>query len=197
MRKKDTSIMDNICKYIDDYFFDYHTSPSIGKIAKEIGMARSSIHRYLLEMNEIGMIYYDGKTLQTDSIGKYNVELSRADVVGWVSCGEPLLSEENILESIPLPTSLFGSGELYILKASGESMIEAGIDHGDLVVVEKQITARNGDIVVALVDNENTLKRLFKENGKVILHPENKDLEDIIVESCEIQGVARFVIKAL
>ncbi|MGE9860934.1 LexA family protein, partial [Lachnospiraceae bacterium SGI.256] len=86
-----------------------------------------------------------------------------------------------------------------ILRASGQSMIEAGIDDGDLVVVKKQVEAKEGDIVVALVDNQNTLKRYFRddENKKIILHPENKKMKDIIVDECCIQGVARHIIKEL
>lgn len=85
------------------------------------------------------------------------------------------------------------------VRASGQSMIEAGIDDGDLVVVKKQVEAKEGDIVVALVDNQNTLKRYFRddENKKIILHPENKKMKDIIVDECCIQGVACHIIKEL
>ena len=116
-----------------------------------------------------------------------------------VSCGEPQYEEENFEAYVALPDALFGSGEHFILRAKGESMIEAGIDPGDLVVVRKQNTADEGDIVVALVDNETTLKRFFidKEKKCVRLHPENRTMNDILVKSCYIQGVAQHVIKAL
>lgn len=85
------------------------------------------------------------------------------------------------------------------MRASGQSMIEAGIDDGDLVVVRKQVEANEGDIVVALVDNQNTLKRYYRDNAnkKVILHPENKTMKDIIVDDCYIQGVACHIIKKI
>ena len=108
--------------------------------------------------------------------------------------------EASVEEYIPLPVSIFGSGELFIVRASHDSMIEAGIDDGDLVVVRKQQTARDGDIVVALVNNENTLKRYYRDDKHhcIILHPENSTMSDIIVHGeCYIQGVAQQVIKNL
>ena len=120
-------------------------------------------------------------------------------VLGEIACGDPILAEENIEEYVSLPTAIFGKGDFFILRASGQSMIEAGIDDGDLVVVKKQVEANDGDIVVALVDNQNTLKRYFRddENKKIILHPENKKMKDIIVDECCIQGVACHIIKEL
>ena len=199
MRKKDPEIMDRICKFIDEYYIEYHCSPSISKIAYEIDMAKSSIHRYLLEMNEKGLISYDKNGIQTNTTRKVSSHMSGASIVGSISCGTPVLAEENIEEYISLPVSIFGKGELFILHASGNSMIEVGIDDGDLVVVKKQNYANDGDIVVALVENENTLKTFIsdKENKCYILHPENKDLDDIIVTQVQIQGVARHVIKSL
>ena len=95
--------------------------------------------------------------------------------------------------------SLFGTGEFFILRANGESMIEAGIEDGDLVVIRKQEHANEGDIIVALVENETTLKRYYldKKGQKVRLHPENKTMEDFFVRTCRIQGVAVNVVKSL
>ena len=102
------------------------------------------------------------------------------------------------LESyVPLPTVIFGDAAHFILRAQGDSMVEAGIEDGDLVVVRKQHTAREGEIVVALVDNETTLKRFYldRERHQVRLHPENREMADIYVDHCYIQGVAQHVIK--
>ena len=119
----------------------------------------------------------------------------RAAVVGDISCGLPNIAEEHIEEYVSLPESMFGSGEFYILRARGESMIEAGIDPGDLVVIRKQETAENGQIAVVLVDDEATLKRFYIEDNRVRLHPENSEMKDIYVDHCIIQGVAVKVIK--
>ena len=104
-------------------------------------------------------------------------------------------AEENIEETHALPQSLFGNGKLFMLRAFGDSMIDAGIKQGDLIVLRQQNCAENGDIVVALVDGKNTLKRFYKKGKKIVLHPENATMKDIIVSECEIQGVLVSCIK--
>ena len=120
-------------------------------------------------------------------------------VLGSVACGVPRFAEENIEEYVRLPVSLFGSGDFYILRAVGDSMIGVGIDDGDLVLVRQQNYAEAGQIVVALVEDEATLKRYYPEpeNKRVRLHPENDSMSDIYVDECLIQGVAVKVIKNL
>ncbi|UKI14112.1 MAG: transcriptional repressor LexA [Clostridiales bacterium] len=103
--------------------------------------------------------------------------------------GQPVDAVEQIEESVALPRTIFGNGSLFMLRAKGESMIEAGIRPNDLVVVRQQNAAENGEIVVAMIDGETTLKRFYRRNGKIILHPENSTMKDIIVKECEIQGV--------
>lgn len=112
-----------------------------------------------------------------------------APLVGSIACGDLSPEIEQIEDSFALPRSLFGSGDLVTLHARGNSMQEIGIDDGDTLVIRRQEQAEDGDIVVALANGENTLKRLYRRNGKVILHPENKEMKDIIVDSCEIRGV--------
>ena len=154
---------------------------------------------FLADMAEKNMIEYDGQEIRTNVTRKYSGEQTQTPIVGSIPCGSPQYEEENIEEYVSLPTAIFGKGDFFILRASGQSMIEAGIDDGDLVVVKKQVEANEGDIVVALVDNQNTLKRYFRddENKKIILHPENKKMKDIIVDECCIQGVACHIIKEL
>lgn len=115
--------------------------------------------------------------------------------MGDIACGQPSFAEENIEASYALPEAIFGKGELFMLHTHGDSMIEAGIRGGDLIVVRRQSSADDGQIVVALVDGEATLKRLFHRNGKIVLHPENRQMQDIVVENCEIQGVLVSCIK--
>ena len=121
----------------------------------------------------------------------------RAAVVGDISCGLPDIAEEHIEEYVSLPESMFGSGEFYIFCIRDESMIEAGVDPGDLVVIRRQETAENGQIAVVLVDEEATMKRFYIEDDRVRLHPENSEIEDFYVDNCIIQGVAVKVIKDL
>ena len=191
--------MKEICEYAEQYYLQNGQSPSTTKIAEAVGVSRGTAYKYLVAMNDNGMIEYDGQDIQTPVTKKLNKDTSQTAIVGSVPCGSPQYEEENIEEYISLPTAIFGKGDFFILRTSGQSMIEAGIDDGDLVVVKKQVEANDGDIVVALVDNQNTLKRYFRddENKKIILHPENKKMKDIIVDECCIQGVACHIIKEL
>ena len=172
MRSKSIELMNEIKKYIEEYYLQYRQSPSTTKIAEAVGIARGTAYKYLVEMSERNMIEYDGQEISTEVTRKYNKEQTQTPIVGSVPCGSPQYEEENIEEYVSLPTAIFGKGDFFILRASGQSMIEAGIDDGDLVVVRKQVEANEGDIVVALVDNQNTLKRYYRDNAnkKIILH---------------------------
>lgn len=199
MRSKSPELMSQICKYAEQYYLQNGHSPSTTKIAEAVGISRGTAYKYLVEMDERGMIKYDGKDIQTPVTKKVNKDISQTAIVGSIPCGTPEYEEENVEEYVSLPNAIFGKGNFFILRASGNSMIEAGIDDGDLVVIRKQVSAEEGDIVVALVDNKNTLKRFYRdeENKKIILHPENKNMKDIVVDECYIQGVACHVIKSL
>lgn len=199
MRSKSPELMSQICKYAEQYYLQNGHSPSTTKIAEAVGISRGTAYKYLVEMDDRGMIKYDGKEIQTPVTKKVNKDNSQTAIVGSIPCGTPEYEEENVEEYVSLPNAIFGKGDFFILRASGNSMIEAGIDDGDLVVIRKQVSAEEGDIVVALVDNQNTLKRFYRdeENKKIILHPENKKMKDIVVDECYIQGVACHVIKSL
>ncbi len=199
MRYKSEEMIEQIRDTIEEFYFTNHRSPSISEISSEVGCARSTVHSYLWEMDKRGMISYDGKTIETPMTRKTDADVILAPVLGAIACGEPEYEEENFEAYVPLPIALFGNSEFFLLRAKGDSMIEVGIDPGDLVVVKKQNTANEGDIIVALVDNETTLKRFYidKKRRCVRLHPENSSLEDIYTDHCYIQGVAQNVIKRL
>ena len=199
MRTKDTALIEQIKKSIEKTYEESGRSPSVRQIAREVGCSYSTVSRYIKEMVERGMIARTSGEYETEAISKMNMDTVPVAVVGSVSCGPLTFAEENIEEYIKLPTSLLGQGKFFILHASGQSMIGAGIEDGDLVVVRQQPTAEPGQIVVALVEDEVTLKRFYPdpENGCVRLHPENKRLKDIIVDDCQIQGVSVKVLKDL
>lgn len=201
MRRKDPELMERIHDFVESFFFDNGRSPSTTEIGDAVGIARATAYKYLVAMDERGLISYEDGNATTERMRSLTSDVNpAASVSGFVPCGTPQTIEANVEEYIPLPVSIFGSGELYIVRASLDSMIEAGIDDGDLVVVRKQETARNGDIVVALVNNENTLKRYYRDDELhcIRLHPENSDMKDILVYGeCRIQGVAQQVIKNL
>lgn len=197
MRSKDPEIMKRIVDFVEAYHLDYNSSPSLRVIADGVGIGSTTVYRYLMEMNERGMICYDGKTIRNEKINKSQRGTIRAAVIGRIACGIPDLAEQHVEGYVNLPESLFGQGNFYILRASGCSMTEAGIDDGELVVIREQNTAEDGQIVVALVDDEATLKRFFHEGDRIRLHPENPRMKDIFVTDCRIQGVAVKVIHDL
>ena len=199
MRSKDTALIEQIKKSIEKAYEESGRTPSVREIATEVGCSYSTVSRYLTEMMSRGVITREGGMYETETIAKMNLETVPVAVVGSVSCGPLTFAEENIEEYIKLPKSLLGAGKFFILHASGQSMIGAGIEDGDLVVILQQETAEPGQIVVALVEDEVTLKRFFPDpqNGCIRLHPENKRMKDIIVDNCQIQGVAVKVLKDL
>lgn len=204
MRSKNKALMDKICDFVNDYYKMNRKSPSVNEIAKGVGVAKTTSYRYLVEMNEKGIISYDGKTIETSHTDKCVSGYFSAPVVGSVRCGDPETEEENVEEYVSLPTSIFGTGEFYILRAVGDSMIDVGINENDLVLIKKQSTASEGDIVVALDENnENTLKTyagIDEESQQAILRYENKEAypdKVIKVKQLVVQGVAVNVIKKL
>lgn len=199
--KKNTELFRAIEVYINQYKEKYSgASPSVREMAEELGVNYSTISRYLKQMREEGIVEYDGHRNITTREGKITrTESLKVAVLGTVACGLPKLAEENIEEYVRLPVSLFGKGDFYLLRASGDSMINAGINDGDLVLIRQQNYAEAGQIVIALMEDETTLKRYYPEpeNKRVRLHPENDNMSDIYVNECFIQGVAVKVIKSL
>ncbi len=200
MRSKSTELMSQIRGYIERYFERYSSTPTVREIAGAMHIATSSAHRYLVTMAERNMISYENGVLSTAKIEMMTPQVNHAAIVGSIPCGTPEEKEAQIEEYLPLSVSVFGSGSFYVLRASGNSMIEAQIDDGDLVIIREQENANLGDIVVALTDEEkNTLKRLCYDHDKesYYLHPENKELNDIYLKQLRVQGIATHVIKAL
>ena len=200
MRSKNAELFPMIESFINEYREQRHASPSVQEIADHIGVVKSTASRYLSTMREKGMIEYDGhRNIATRETIRTKAETVLVPILGCVSCGIPKFAEGNIEEYVRLPIALFGQGDFYILRANGDSMIDANIDHGDLVVVRQQDYAEEGQIVVALIEDEATLKRYYPEpeRQRVRLHPENQKLQDIYVDDCSIQGVAVKVLKDL
>ena len=188
-------------KFINDYCSTNGTAPSIREIAEGLGLGKSTVYYHVKRMEAEGRI---------ESRGHRGVYTARelkdrgpfVPILGSVACGAPLFAEENVEEYVRLPESLFGRGEFFFLRAHGQSMIEAGIDNGDLVLFRKQEMADPGDIVVALIDrNETTLKRFYPqpETGEIWLHPENpaEPEQYYAAKRVSIQGEAVKVIKNL
>ena len=201
MRSKNQELFTLLERFIDAYIDSQGVSPSTREIAAGTGLSLATVSRYLSYMREKGIIDYVGhRNIITQQKRMTATSSNRVPVLGAVSCGIPKFAEGNIEEYVQLPTAIFGKGSYFLLRASGDSMIEAGIDDGDLVLVRQQDHADPGQIVVALIDEyEATLKRFYPEPSKGIirLHPENSALDDIIVKNCAIQGVAVHAVKSL
>lgn len=189
-----------IVKFSNKYFRLRGYSPSVREIASELGISKSTVHNYLVEMNEDGMVEYNGKDIVTYQFTHCCMNYFSAPVIGNINCGNPEEEEDEVKEYVRLPESIFGHGEFYILIASGDSMVDAGIDDGDYIVIEKTPEAEVGDVVVALIsENENTLKCYTGvRDGKAILEYMNEAVypgEYFAVDELVVQGVARSVIK--
>ena len=203
MRSKNTQLKREIYEFVNEFKRENGKSPTLREVAAAMDVSRTTIYRYLTEMNDKGELIYDGNRIETKEVNSENTRLSFAMIVGSIPCGEATVEEEYVEDYVNLPESMFGKGEFYILRAKGDSMEDAGIFEKDLVVIRKQDTAEVGDIVVALIDeSENTLKRFggFNKEGQAILEYMNDTVypgKVILVPSLTVQGVAKHVIKAL
>lgn len=197
MRSKDKTLMTAIEKFVSDYTDSNGISPTMQEVADGVGSSKATVQRYIAQLCEDGILDYSGYRTMTST--KTKAAAIRVPVLGTIACGIPKFAEENIEEYVRLPVALFGKGNFFILRAYGDSMIEAGIDNGDLVLIRQQNYADEGQIVVALMEDEATLKRFYPEPKKhrIRLHPENSRMDDIYVDNCEIQGVAVKVLKDL
>ena len=204
MRPFNQTYLDNILKFVNKYYQENRVAPTINLVSEGVGVPRSTTHRYLQELSKRGMLEYDRGILSAPQSAKMKTAYISAPLVGSIQCGSPEEEEELVEEYVSLPVSLFGKGEFYILRAKGDSMVDAGIEEDDLIVIERNCPAKIGDIVVALdPDNQNTLKRYAgfdKTERRYILKYENEAKypgEEIKVKSFMVQGIARHVIKSL
>ena len=204
MRSKDQGTLDKILKYVNRYFQNHHSSPTMDEIADGVGVAKTTAFRYVRELHDQGLLDYNRGILSAPETAKMKTAYVSAPLVGSIQCGCPEEEPEYVEEYVSLPVSMFGQGDFYILRAKGDSMVDAGISEDDLLVIERNCPAEVGDIVVALEqDNQNTLKRYAgydEDGGCFILKYENEEKypdEVIKVKSLKVQGVARHVIKSL
>ncbi|MTI70256.1 MAG: transcriptional repressor LexA [Firmicutes bacterium] len=171
--------------------------PSVREICKAVGLkSTSTVHGHLSKLEKKGYIRKDAtKPRAIEVLDKDNEQISsnkeimEVPIVGKVTAGQPILAVENIQDTFPIPSDFFSNKESFMLTVTGESMINAGILDGDYVLITKQNTAQNGDIVVALIEDEATIKRFYKEKDHIRLQPENPYMEPIIVkENLQILG---------
>ena len=209
MKKKDSNELGKrekaILKYIEKQIALNCYPPSVREIGKAVGLkSTATVHGYLAKLEEKGYIKKEsqkGRTLkllkggqgenqsQTQMKEFYSgKEMVEVPVIGKITAGAPILAVENITDTFPIPIDFVGNSESFMLTVRGESMIEAGILDGDYILVKRQENANNGEIIVALIEDEATVKTFYKEKDHIRLQPENSTMEPIIVPDCKILG---------
>lgn len=200
---KITAKQQEILEYIKNEILNRGFPPAVREICEAVHLkSTSSVHAHLESLEKNGYIRRDPTKPRAIEILDDNFNLTRREVVnvpivGTVAAGQPILAVENIENYFPIPAEYMPNEQSFLLKVKGESMINVGILDGDQVLVKKQSTARNGDIVVALIEDSATVKTFYKENGYIRLQPENDSMNPIIVHD-EVQilgkvfGVFRF-----
>ena len=191
---KITAKQQQILDYIKEEILSKGYPPAVREICDAVNLkSTSSVHSHLETLEKNGYIRRDPTKPRAIEICDDNFQMVRTEmvsipVVGQVAAGQPILAEENIDSYFPIPAEYVPRGESFILNVKGDSMINAGIFSGDQIFVNSCDTARNGEIVVALIDDSATVKTFYKEDGHIRLQPENDDMDPIIVNDCQILG---------
>ena len=193
-----------ILQYIKDELTLRGYPPSIREICKAVGLnSTSSVHAHLNTLENKGYIRKGTnkrralEVIDVDDIccNMPKKEIINVPIIGTVTAGSPILAVENIDDTLPISIDFVGNKESYVLKVKGESMIEAGILSGDYVIVNSQHTAKNGDIVVALIGDEATIKTFYKEKDHIRLQPQNSSMDPILIKEPYILGVVKAVVR--
>lgn len=183
-----------ILDYIKSQILERGFPPSVRDICEAVHLkSTSSVHSHLETLEKNGYIRRDPTKpraieILDEAFNFTRREMVNVPIVGRVAAGEPLLAEQNIEEYFPIPMEFMPNKQTFLLKVCGESMINAGILDGDFVLVEERKTARNGEMIVALIDDGATVKTFYKEEGVIRLQPENDSMDPIIVPNCTILG---------
>lgn len=216
MAAKVTKRQQAVLDCIEDCIREKGYGPTVREVCHALGLSSpSTVHVHLKALEEKGLIKRDplksrsisltypleGSSVQASSVPDVVQpsfsKIVNVPLVGDVAAGVPILAEENITDTISLPTDIVGDAPSFLLSVRGESMIEAGINDGDYVVVKEQPVANNGDIVVAIIDDGATVKRFYKEKDHIRLQPENSSMDSIITTNCSIAGKVVAVFRRL
>lgn len=181
-------VMDYIRKFSEENGY----TPSVREICKECGIkSTATAHSYIEKLQDRGYLNKATNKKRSVTIGKSSgVSIP---LIGTVAAGQPIFTYENYEDYYTFPAGEFRGEDLFMLRVQGTSMIDAGIMNGDKIIVRRQNTAENGEIVVALVDDSSTVKRFYRRDGKIVLHPENEALSDMIFEDGEVSVLGKVV----
>ncbi len=205
-----TARQQEIWTFLTDYVDEHGYPPTVREIGEHVGLASpSTVHAHLANLERAGLIKRDPTKPRALELRRdprpepaRTADVHRLPLVGEIAAGGPLLADQNVEDYVAVPEPLAHGGEEFLLRVKGDSMINAGILEGDLVVVRREQTARDGEIVVALAGeddtaDEATVKRFFRENGRVRLQPENDAMEPIYADHVQILGVVTGVFRTL
>ncbi len=186
--EKLTMLMDYIRKFTEENGY----TPSVREIGKECGIkSTATVHSYLERLKSRGLLSKADNKKRSMTIGR-SAGIS-IPLIGTVTAGQPIFAYENYEDYYTFPVGEFKGEDLFMLRVEGTSMIDAGIMNGDKIIVRRAQTAENGEIVVALVEDSATVKRFFRRDGKIVLHPENEALSDMIFEDGEVSVLGKVV----
>jgi repressor LexA len=186
--EKLTKVMDYIRKFTEANGY----TPSVREIGKECGIkSTATVHSYIERLQNKGYLNKTDNKKRAVTIGKGSGVT--IPLIGVVTAGQPVFAYENYEDYYTFPVGEFKGDELFMLRVEGTSMIDAGIMNGDKIIVRRQQTAENGEIVVALVDDSATVKRFFRKDGHIVLHPENEALADMIFQPEEVSILGKVV----
>lgn len=180
--------MQAVLDYINEYNAEYGYSPTVREICAKLSIkSTASAYYYIEKLTDEGLLSKSPNKNRAVNFKK-NASVN-IPLIGTVTAGQPIFAYENYENYYSFPAGSFKGSDLFMLSVQGESMIEAGIYNGDKIIVRKQETAENGDIVVALIEDSATVKRFYKRDGYFVLHPENETMADIIVNDVSILGI--------
>lgn len=186
--EKLTRVMDYIRKFTEENGY----TPSVREIGNACGIkSTATVHNYIERLQEKGYLTKTDNKKRSVSVGKGSG--ISIPLIGTVTAGQPIFAYENYEDYYTFPIGEFKGDDLFMLRVQGTSMIDAGIMNGDKIIVRRQPMAENGEIVVALVDEEATVKRFYRKNGQIILHPENEALSDMVFEEGEVSILGKVI----
>ncbi len=178
-----------VYEFIKKYIAENGYSPTVREICANCGIkSTATAYQYINRLNDQGLVTKAENKKRAVSVKSRGGATVAVPLIGTVAAGQPIFAEENYEGFYSLPSDIFGGDEMFMLTVKGDSMIKIGMFDGDKIVVKKQNTADNGDIVVALVDDSATVKRFFKRGGKFILHPENDEMSDFVFDDVSVLG---------
>ena len=185
--KRNIDKSEQVFEYIKSYITQYGYAPTVRDICKSCDLkSTATAFTYINELVKRGVL--NKVNCKNRAVSLKQGSIKTVPLVGTVAAGQPIFATENYEDFYSIPGNFFAGEDLFMLTASGDSMINIGMFDGDKIVVKKQENADNGDIVVALVEESATVKRFFKRDGKIILHPENDTMQDFVFENVTIIG---------